>query len=137
MSLYSLAFAILLIAAIVLFSNEIKKTLKAIFEYKIAMILLPLILATYLIYSFDYWLLWALYYYLEFLEKCIDIIAVLIPFKSLSYLISAIIVLTLFAVLPVMVVNFIVNKRSYLPFQYPYLVSTVIWIVTAMVLVVR
>lgn len=136
MSIYNFALAVLVVAIIVVFSPDFKKVFKKIFAYKSVQLLLPLFAASILFFSFYDWMLWGVYYYLKILNACIGFFSPLLSFTQLAQMISQTVVLTLISVLPVFAITYAVSKKSYVPFQYPYFTSTIIWIVSAMLLVV-
>lgn len=135
--LTTFALAVLFVAMIVIFSQDIKKVFKSIFAYKIAQFILPLLLASTVIYVFNEWVLWVLYYYSYGLKIALHFVIQNMPFQYGAEIIARVLLLCIISVLPVVVLKFIFSKKSYIPFQYPYLTSTVLWIITAMILAVN
>ncbi|TAL62408.1 MAG: hypothetical protein EPN84_06530 [Legionella sp.] len=132
--LVTIAFLVFVGAIAVFFAQEFNNTLKSIFAIRGMLLILPLALASWLVYTFDYWVLWAIYYYRETLQVLIDGIAYLIPLKS-APTIAMILVLALVSIVPIWVADYILFKRSYTRFPYPYLASTLILVISSICLI--
>ncbi|MCL5273041.1 MAG: hypothetical protein M1486_07070, partial [Gammaproteobacteria bacterium] len=60
----------------------------------------------------------------------------IIPFNKGAYSSVLIIILTLISVVPVVLLDMYLVKKTYKHYEYPYLTSTLIWIISALVFVV-
>lgn len=132
----TLALVVLCAAIIVLFSQEFIRTFKNIFKIKGMILILPLAIASWLVYNFDYWVLWVLYYYREVLNAIISFLSGIMPFQQGASSIIAILLLTGLSVIPVFLLEWFLWKKHYKRYQYPYLTSTLIWIVSSILLLV-
>lgn len=133
----TLALVVLLGAILVLFSQDFIKFIKKIFGIKGAILILPIALASWCVYTFNYYVLWGLYYCHEALQAIIAFFATFIPFQSIAVPLITILFLTFIAVAPVFLLDWYLWKKSYKHYKYPYVTSTLIWIVCAALLIVR
>lgn len=133
----TLALVVLLGAIFVLFSQDFIKVIKKILGIKGAKLILPIALASWCIYTFNYYVLWGLYYCHEALQSITAFFAKFIPFKSIATPIVTILFLTFISVAPVFLLDWYLWKKSYKHYQYPYLTSTLIWIVCSALLIAR
>ncbi|KTD31713.1 hypothetical protein Lmor_2589 [Legionella moravica] len=129
--LLTLALVVFAGAIMILFSQEFIRTFKKIFAIKGAKLFLPLIIGSWLVLNFDYLCLWGIYYYREVLNSIVDFLAGFIPFPSIGRPVVLIIVLTAISVVPVVLLDVYLVKKTFKRYEYPYLTSTLIWIVTA------
>ncbi|MBL7479462.1 hypothetical protein [Legionella bononiensis] len=129
--LLTLALVIFAAAIMILFAQEFIRTFKKIFAIKGAKLFLPLLLGSWLVLNFDYLCLWGFYYYQEILNAIVVFLAGLIPIQSIARPLVLIIVLTLISVVPVVLLDLYLVKKTYKHYEYPYLTSTLIWIITA------
>ncbi|MDI1352380.1 MAG: hypothetical protein PSV35_06365 [bacterium] len=135
--LFTLAMVVFFAAICCFFSQEFIKTFKRIFAIKGATIILPIAFASWFVFTFDYWLLWAVYYIREVLQKGVASLTYIIPFNNeVASSIALITVLTAISVVPVFILNLYIRKKTYKPYPYPYITSTLIWISATVLLVV-
>lgn len=134
--LLTLALVVFVGSIFVFFSQEFIRTFKRIFAIKGAKLVLPIAIASWLVFNFDYWLLWAIYYIREVLRSLLSAVTWLIPWQIGSVSIALIVFLTLISVVPVIVLDFIMRKRAYKTFRYPYLASTLIWLMSSVLLII-
>jgi len=121
---------------VVFFAQEFSGTFKKIFAIKGMILLIPLAVASWAVYAFDYWVLWAIYYYRELLQAGLYFLQSLIPFQKGSETIALVVLLTAVSVIPVLALDFILRKRTFKGYQYPYVTSTLILIITTVSLLV-
>lgn len=134
--LLTLAIVVFFASIFVFFSQEFIKTGKKIFSIKGAPLILPLAIASWLLYQFSSWILWGLYYYGEVLAKLRKMLIMVIPFQQLGYPLATIIVLTVISVLPVVLLDIYLKHKTYKGYKYPYTTSSIIWIISVVVLLV-
>ena len=134
--LITLAVVVFFASIFVFFSQEFIRTFKRLFAIKGAKLILPLAAASWFVYKFELWVLWAIYYYREVLLNMVTLVTHILPFKRAAPGIALILVLTLLSVVPVFIADFIFKKRTFRPYPYPYLTSSLIWVLNAVVLVV-
>ncbi|HAT1658016.1 TPA: hypothetical protein RG395_000730 [Legionella pneumophila] len=134
--LLTLALVILFATIMVFFSQEFIRAFKKIFAIRGAKLLIPLGLASWLIYNFDYLFIWAIYYIREVLHAVLSFLTRVMPFKQYSTAIALIILLTTVSVGPVLLLDLINRKRTYKGYAYPYLTSTLILIFCTVILLV-
>ncbi|MGL6030198.1 MAG: hypothetical protein ACRC0M_10545, partial [Legionella sp.] len=128
--LLTLAIVVFFASIFVFFSQEFIKTGKKIFSIKGAPLILPLAIASWLLYQFSSWILWGLYYYGEVLIKLRKMLIMVIPFQQLGYPLATIIVLTVISVLPVVLLDIYLKHKTYKGYKYPYTTSSIIWIIS-------
>ena len=134
--LLTLALVVFFAAIFVFFSQEFIRTFKKVLAIKGAMLLIPLAIASWLVYSFDYWALWAIYYYRELLKGVLTFLMRITPLYQISSSVAIILLLTFISVVPVFLLDWIFRKRTYKSYPYPYLTSTLIWLISALSLTV-
>lgn len=134
--LVTLALVIFSASILILFSQEFIRTFKKILAIKGAKLLLPLALGSWLVISFDYLFLWAIFYISEILIDVVRFLARLLPFEQFALPIVQIILLTVISVVPVFLLDIYLLKKTYKHYAYPYLTSTLVWIIIALILIV-
>lgn len=135
--LVTFALVVFFAAIVIVFSQEFINLFKAVFAYKTTQILLPLLAASWLIYTYDYWILWGVYYYQLILSSTVLFLTQLLAPYSIKSSMIVIMVLTLISVLPVFILNIIWKKRTLRAYPYPYITSTLIWIISALLWLVN
>lgn len=135
--LFTLAAVVFFAAIMTFFSQEFIRMFKKIMAIKGAKLVLPLLAASWLVLTYDYWALWVVYYFRELLNGIVMMIAYIIPFGQISYYVASILVLTIISVAPILCFDyFVYRKKNYKPYPHSYLVSTIIWLVCALTLIV-
>lgn len=130
--LVTLALLVICASIAVFFSQEFTRTYKKIMKIKGAALLLPLVLASMIVYNFIYVLLSVLIYVKDILQKLITWTSILCPCNQWAAPLATILVISVLSVLPVYVLNYLSRKKTYQPYKYPYLTSLFIWIVLVM-----
>ncbi|KTD66428.1 hypothetical protein [Legionella shakespearei] len=131
----TLALVVLVAAIVVLFSQEFIQLFKKILTIKGAKLVLPLLIVSWLVFTFDYWVLWGIYYYGTVLNSITAFLSNLLPFQTGAYPLVMILLLTAISVVPVILWEHYLWKQNYKHYQYPYLTSTLIWIASSIVLI--
>ena len=132
--LFTLTLVILLGAITVFFSQEFLGVIKKIFAVKGVKLFLPLLVASWFVFSYGDWVIFALTYYRETLVKVLTFIDAIIPFPQIAEHVAIVIVLTLVSVLPVYLIDLFMRKRSYKSYNYPQTTSLLIFIVSTFIL---
>lgn len=132
--LLTLAMVVLFASIAVFFSQEFIRTFKKIFAIKGVKLFLPLFLASWLIFTFDYWSLWCVYYYREILQAILIFLIQIMPFQQAAEPIALIILLTVISVLPVFLIDFFMRKKTFKGYKYPNVTSALILIVSSVIL---
>ncbi len=130
----TLAILIFFAAIICFFSQELIRLCKSIFAIKGAKIFLPLAIATWGVYTFLPWVLWAIYYIREIFIEVMQVIEMLIPIALWRQQSSMVILLTLIAVGPVAIWNFILIRRTQRGLPNSYIISLFIWLICSLIL---
>lgn len=130
----TLALVVVFASILVIFAQEFIRALKKLFAIKGVALFLPLLIASWLVYTFDYWALWIIYYYREMLHILLGFLIYLNPFPQIAEPVALVILLEVITVLPVFLADIFLRKRTYIGYQYPYLTSTLIFIVSSMLL---
>lgn len=133
-----LALLIILCSGAILcfFSQEFLDLLKRIFAVKGATTILPLALASSIIYYNLDLVLFGLYSIHAYLRDLLHWIMYLIPYKSQAHSIAMIIELVLISVVPVLLLNAYSYRKTHKPYPYPYWTSTFLWLFSVILLLV-
>lgn len=134
--LLTLALVIFSAAIMVLFSQEFIRTFKKIFAIKGAKLFLPLFMGSWLAVNSEDFFVFIVYYIRAILNSIVVFFTQIIPFNKGAYSSVLIIILTLISVVPVVLLDMYLVKKTYKHYEYPYLTSTLIWIISALVFVV-
>lgn len=128
--LVTLALLVFSGAILILFSQEFIRIFKKIFAIKGAKLFLPLFIASWLALRFDNLFLLGIDYYRDVLNSVVLYLSQFIPFRGASSLVF-IILLTVISVAPVFLLNIHIKKKTFKSYEYPYLTSTILWIISA------
>lgn len=134
--LLTLALVVFAGAIFIFFSQEFMRTLKKIFAIKGAKLLLPLAIASWLVFNFDFWFLWIIYYTREVLQALFSPINWFIPVHWGSASLALVVFLTLIATVPIVIIDWIMRKRTYKTFPHPYFASTLIWLISSFLMII-
>ncbi|MBI2785413.1 MAG: hypothetical protein HYX60_03545 [Legionella longbeachae] len=134
--LVTLALVVLLGSIFVFFSDEFIKTFKKLFAIKGAKLFIPLLAASWFVYTFDFWCLWAIFYLREILRAVFVFVVSIIPVQPGATSIVLVILLTVLSVAPVWIMDALSRRKTYKGYKYPYITSGVIWIVCVVLLIV-
>lgn len=134
--LFTLAAVVFFAAIITFFSQEFIRVFKKIFAIKGAKLLIPLAVASWFMYSYDYLALAAISYYREALNAVATFLTDIIPLGSASSYVAFILLLTIISVVPVFVLDWFHRKKNYKPYPFPYTTSSLIWIINALILII-
>ncbi|WP_058535681.1 hypothetical protein [Legionella saoudiensis] len=132
--LFTMTLVILLGAIAVFFSQEFLGFIKKVFAVKGVKLFLPLLAASWFVFSFGDWVIWGITYYRELLATVLTFIVAIIPLPQIAEYTALVIVLTVVSVLPVYLIDLYMRKRSYKSYNYPYTTSTLLFIVSTFVL---
>jgi hypothetical protein len=130
------ALVVLFGVVMVLFSEEFSKSLKKLWSIKGARLLLPLFAASWFIYTFDFLFVWVIFYLSKFLQDILAFLIRIMPFQQGSESIALVVLLTFFSVVPVLIIDFFIRKKTYKSYPYPYITSTLIWILCVVLLII-
>ena len=134
--LVTLALLVLLGSILVFFSEEFIKMFKKLFAIKGAKLLIPLFLASWLIYTFDFWFLWVVFYLREMLLYILIFLTSIMPFQKGAESVALVILITVASVVPVLILDIQSRRKSFRGYKYPYVTSWVIWILCVVLLVI-
>lgn len=133
--LLTLATVIFFASIALFFSQEFVRIFKKIFAVKGVKLFLPLAVASWLVYNCDYWFLWIIYYCREVLNAALSFLTRLVPLSEIASAVALIFLLTLSSVVPVILLDLLSKRKTYKGYKYPYLTSTLIWIVCSVLLI--
>ncbi|MBN9226889.1 MULTISPECIES: hypothetical protein [Legionella] len=134
--LLTLALVILFGAILVFFSEEFGKTIKKLFAIKGAKLIIPLFVVSWLIFSFDFWVLWAILYLRDMLHAVLNFLVQIMPFQKWAVQVVQVFMLTFLSVVPVLILNFISQKKTFKSYKHPYLTSGIIWILSVVLIII-
>jgi hypothetical protein len=134
--LLTLTLVVLVGSIVVFFSEEFIKSFKKLFKIKGATLFLPLFVASWLVYSFDFWFLWTIFYLREIVYQVLIFLEWIMPFQRGAESVSIVILLTTLSVVPVIIIDVIMRKKTYWGYKYPYITSGIIWIFCVFLLIV-
>lgn len=133
--LLTVALVVLCSSIFVLFSKEFGNLIKKIFTIPGTKLLLPLVLITTFYVLFEPWAILFILKLKALLHLLVAAIESLIPFTWAADFVANLLVLITFTLLPVFALNAWCIKKTYVPFKYPYLLSTILWLFIAVLLV--
>ncbi|WED42339.1 hypothetical protein [Legionella cardiaca] len=133
--LLTVALVVVGCAIVVLFSREFGNFFKKMFAIRGMKLFLPLILVSTLVVYYEYWISVGLLNIKWVLHRVASMIADWLPFTG-ALLVANILVLMLVSVLPVAFANFLNKRRHYEPLRYAFVISMVLWLLTAILLTV-
>ena len=133
--LFTLAAVVFCAAIFVFFSQEFIRTFKKIFAIKGAILILPLAAASWIIFNFDNWVFLGIYYCRDVLHAIVTFLTRIIPLGQASSYVASILLLTVISVGPIFLLDWYFLKKTYKPYPHPYLTSTLIWLVSAFILI--
>ncbi|WP_454780669.1 hypothetical protein [Legionella sp. WA2022007384] len=134
--LLTLALVVLFSSIVVFFSEEFIKAFKKLFAIKGAKILIPMFAASWLIYTFNFWVLWAVFYAHEILQDVLNFLVRIMPFQKGAVSLVLVFMLTFLSVVPVLILDVISRRKSFKGYQHPYVASGVIWILSVFLLII-
>lgn len=134
--LLTLALVVLISSIVVFFSDEFIKIFKKIFAIKGVMLLLPLFVASWLIYNFNFWFLWTIFYAREVLHDVLNFLVRITPFQKGAVLVDLVIMLTFLSVVPVLILDIISRRKNFKRYQHPYALSSFIFILSVFLLII-
>lgn len=135
--LITLAFVILSSAFIVFFAQEIYLFFKKIFSLPGVAFFVPLILASWLVVHYKYWISWFLVWSNYSLHEVINQFTRYFPFAAWSIYVAEILILFLLICLPMWISHALVkSKRRYKPWPYAHVLGVSMWVVAAVLLLV-
>lgn len=131
----TLVIVVSIAALLCFFSQEFMRFIKKIFAIKGVPLVLPLALASWFVFTYDYLALWALLYVRDVLDHMNQLLIRVLPEKQYTADIILIVLLTAFSIVPVLILNFFSYRNTHKPYSHPYLLSTLLWIIGAALLV--
>ncbi|MFI4963633.1 MAG: hypothetical protein ACHP6H_07245 [Legionellales bacterium] len=134
--LFTLAMVVFFASIMVFFSQEFIRLFKRVMSVPGATLVLPLALVSWVVYAFDYWLLWGVFYYRECLQYIYRFLIRMLPFPQYAPSVALVLLMTLISVLPIYLLNWYSRKQTYHPYKYPYVTSSIIWTVTAILIII-
>ncbi len=127
---------VLLSSILVFFSEEFIKAFNKFFAIKGAKLLVPMFAASWLIYTFSFWCLWAIFYVREILVEVLNFLVRIMPFQNGAVSVVLIFMLTFLSVVPVLILDIFSRRKKFKGYQYPYVTSGVIWLISVFLLVI-
>ena len=128
--------AIVVIAAIVcFFAQEFGRLFKSILAIKWMNVILPLAFASYLVCDFQVFFMQVIGDIRTFLLDLLQYIEMIFPVNSYVISIIVILYLTALSILPVVLLDIYHRKRTFKPYPYPYLTSTLLWITCSLLMI--
>lgn len=122
-------------AILCLFSQEFNRLLKKVFKVRGAKLVIPLALGSTFVFMYDDLVIDLLYYFRDKLNTMVAFLNYIFPHYQYTSDIILVILLTAVSLVPVGVLHFFSYRNTHKPFAHPYLVSTLIWIISAVLLV--
>jgi hypothetical protein len=129
--LITLTLVVLATSIIVFFSQEFTQVFKKIFAIPGAKLFIPIVFASWLVFQYKYWIVWGLKYYRDVLREVLITLSQALSLNEILTKVLVIILLTCVSIIPVVVLEFYLHRKTYKSYPYPYLTSTVLWLVSA------
>lgn len=131
----TLALLVCLAAIFCFFAQEFNRVFKRIFDIKGIKLFLPLALGSWLVYNYDFLFLEVLYFIRDKLNALNEFLIYVFPNNSYVNEAILIFILTVVSVGPVILLHVYSYRKTNKPFAHPYSLSTLIWIICAILLV--
>lgn len=132
--LLTLALVVIGASIAVFFSQEFMRTFKRIFALPGVKLFAPLIFASWLVYTFDHWVLWGVFYYRETLFACFHFFEDLLPIHAWTQPILLVLFIWGVTILPVLALDYYCRRKSHHGYPYPVVTSVIIFIITSILL---
>ena len=120
---------------ICLFSQEFTRLFKKIFAVKGMKLILPLALASIFVYGYDYLVLEFLFYIRDKLNNMVVFLNANLPQYKYTSDFILVFILTAVTLAPVGILHYLSYRKNHTPFVHPYLLSTLIWIISVALLI--
>lgn len=134
--LVTLALLVFMGAILVLFSDEFISTFKKLFAIRGAALFLPLFVASWLVYTFDFWWLWVLFYLREMIQDALTLLIRIMPFQHGAQSFALVLLLTFVSVVPVRIIDLLSRRKNFKGYPHIYVTSTVIWVISVVLLII-
>ncbi|QMT59682.1 hypothetical protein [Legionella sp. PC997] len=134
--LVTLALVVLLSSIIVFFSEEFIKAFNKLFAIKGAKLIIPMFAASWLLYTYNFWVLWGLFYAHELLQDVLNLIVRIMPFQKGAVSLVLVFMLTFLSVVPVLIFDVFYRRKNFKGYEHPYVASGLIWILAVFLLVI-
>ncbi|KTD03275.1 hypothetical protein OQJ19_02095 [Fluoribacter gormanii] len=134
--LLTLALVVLFSAITVFFSEEFIKAFKKLFAIKGAKLLIPMFVASWFIYTFNFWFLWGIFYAREILHDVLNFLVRIMPFEKGAVSVVLVFMLTVLSVVPVLILDVLSRRKNFKGYQHPYVASGLIWILSVFLLII-
>ncbi|KTD74015.1 hypothetical protein [Legionella tucsonensis] len=134
--LLTLALVVLLSSIVVFFSDEFIKSFNKIFAIKGAKLFIPLFAASWLVYTYNFWVLWAIFYVRELLHIVQNFLVSIMPLQKGAVPVVLVFMLTFLSVLPVLILDIFSRRKNFKGYQYPYVTSALIWLLSVFLLII-
>lgn len=122
-------------AILCLFSQEFNRILKQVFAVKGAKLVIPLALGSTIVFMYDFLVIDLLYYFHDKLNGMMDFLNLIFPQSKYTSDIILIILLSAVSLVPVGILHYFSYRNTHKPYPHPYFVSTIIWIIAAVLLI--
>lgn len=132
--LVTLALVILCSSIVVFFAQEFRTLFVNIFAIKGVKLVLPLLIASWLIYAFQYWALLGVSYFRELIRGGADLLMQVMPFQKFAEEIAHISLLFALSIIPVLLIELYLRHRTHKGYKYRRLFSALIFVVSAILL---
>lgn len=133
--LLTVAIFIFCSAIFIFFSQEIMSVLKKILEIKIVQLILPLLIGSWLVSAYPLWCIETIISFREFLSQSLLLLSQIAFFEKTTPALAGVALLTSLTLLPVFCLNWITKKRNKRDYSYPYMTSTLIFVVSAVLMI--
>ncbi|MGL5741121.1 MAG: hypothetical protein ACRCXC_00490 [Legionella sp.] len=134
--LLTLAMVVLFSSIVVFFSDDFIKLFKNLFAIKGVSLFLPLFVASWLIYSFYLWFLWAVFYLRDDLHEALTFLTGIMPFQRGAESVALIVMLSVLSIVPVVILDIISRKKTYKGYRFPYTTSSIVLILCVFLLII-
>lgn len=135
--LLTIALVVLGSSILVFFSQEFGAVIKMLFNIPGVKLILPTALVSLLVAYYEPWVLWALLALKATLHGLAKAITDILPFETGDWLVAEILLLMIITMVPVLLINLWSIKKTFERFKHPYLLSSILWITTAVLLVME
>lgn len=119
-------------AIVAIFATEFTNIYKKLIKLPGVKLITPFFIASYIVISYKSWILW----YLWQLRIILNNATFIYSSTHFYQKIIAIGIIASFTLIPVIIIELLMKKRSYADFEYSYVLMSILWIIIAMFIVI-
>ncbi|KTC71717.1 hypothetical protein Lbir_1572 [Legionella birminghamensis] len=135
--LLTLALVVLCSAIIVFFAEEFGGVFKKIFALPGVKLILPLLIASFIVAAYEDWIVWILLANKYVFHSAMSYIASLFPFQQFAAETVQILFLLFLTLFPPFIFITLRKRKTVVPFRYTWLICLVLWLFFSILFTVK